>query len=404
MRAQDLIYWLVGIACLPGVGKAAGFEIAEVGALSGGTAGAGTARDGDPAAAWYNPAILADGRGLRLGLGVTLALPDIRVSATDPSWSGENRQTLSAPPYLYLSYARGRLAGGLSFNVPFGSNLRWPTDWAGRFEVMASRPQSFRLAPFLACRLGPLRVGAGPQLDMGSLELERNLDFIDTEGKVRLLLSGVGFGGHASLFWDAARFLQLGLSYRSRTRISLAGGAHFVSPLPLASRTPDQAARSEMTLPDKLTLGLAAKAGPVRGLLDLGWTFWEVHRKTRIDFADEETPDTVLTHSWKGSLAVRAGAEWEIRPTWTARGGVSFEQTPVPASTLSPASPDAYRLGFSLGAGLPLGRTGALDLFYQYLLLLPRTSQNPESPRAHYQGGAHFLGLGFRFLWLTRRG
>jgi len=75
-----LLVKLAGFAVLiagAGQARAAGFAVAEQSASAGGTAGAATARSGDPAAGWYNPAALADGAGLRLGLGVLLALPSV---------------------------------------------------------------------------------------------------------------------------------------------------------------------------------------------------------------------------------------------------------------------------------------------------------------------------------------
>ncbi len=43
--------------------SAAGFALVEQSAVAGATGGAGVARSTDPAAAWYNPAALADGGG-----------------------------------------------------------------------------------------------------------------------------------------------------------------------------------------------------------------------------------------------------------------------------------------------------------------------------------------------------
>ena len=64
---------------------AAGFAVAEQSASAGGTASGASARSGDPAACWYHPALLADVAGLRLFLGVLLALPSVTAFATDAS-------------------------------------------------------------------------------------------------------------------------------------------------------------------------------------------------------------------------------------------------------------------------------------------------------------------------------
>ena len=85
--------------------RAGGFEIAQQSAGAAGTASAGTARSGEPASAWFNPAALADGQGFRAGLGVALAFPSIEASARDGSWKRRTEFALSTPAYVYLSYA-----------------------------------------------------------------------------------------------------------------------------------------------------------------------------------------------------------------------------------------------------------------------------------------------------------
>src|SRR5690606_32410914 len=98
--------------------------------------------------------------------------------------------------------------------------------------------------------IGTVRVGGGLHLDAGRLEVQRALDFIDMDGSVRLDLAGQGVGAHASLYWQPAAHVGLGLAYRSRTTITFDGNANFTAPDAFSGKTPDQTARTRMTLPD----------------------------------------------------------------------------------------------------------------------------------------------------------
>ena len=391
---------LVVVACLlsiAGPARPSGYEVAQQSATSAGTAHAGLARSEDPAAAWYNPAALADDFGLRIGVGVTLGFPSIEASASDDSWQGETELKVITPPHAYLSYAQDDWALGLAFNVPFASNITWSQEWARRFDIVASRPQFFRLAPFFAYRFGPVRVAAGPQVDIGRVEIKRGLDFIDTEGDVRILMSGYGFGGHFSAFWEISDSIDVGIHYKSRTFMVLKGDADFTSPDAFAPQTTDQAAEAKWMLPDRLATGIFARVGPVRLLADLSLTFWTVNDELNIDFENEDTPDRKQPNDWSLAFAVRGGAEWDPWPIWTIRAGLYFDQSPIPSENLYPSSPDSDRIGLTLGSGVRLGDHWHIDVFYEYLTLLSRSSTSTDAPSASYSGSIHLFGVGVRF-------
>lgn len=383
-------------AARPGAAGAAGFAVAEQSAVAGGTAAAGTARDGDPSAAWYNPAALADDGGWRVGLGLLAARPSLTARAQDGSWETGNDAAWSTPPHLAASWARRDLAVGVFIGVPYGSGVTWPGDWPGRHEITRTRLEDLRVAPFVAWRSGRLRVAGGLHLDAAHLRVERRLDFIDMEGDVTIDLRGVGVGFDAALFWEATPRLDVGLSYKSRTTIPLSGEADFTAPDAFAGKTPDQRASSELTTPDRIALGVKWRRGRFAVLADLELTFWGVHDELVVDFEHEATPDATQRYDWSHTLAGRAGAEWAFRPGWVGRGGAFFDPSPASAEALAPSSPDSSRVGLTLGVSRSLG-AWSVDAFYEYLALLERTSENQEALEASYGGHAHLVGVGVRY-------
>jgi long-chain fatty acid transport protein len=324
-------------------------------------------------------------------------LPAIEVEATDNTVTGETDSPLSTPPHLYISYAASDWALGLSVNVPFASSTTWPGTWSGRFEAVYSHPQFFRFAPFFAYRVGPVSLAAGPHLDAGKLDVRRSLDFIDTEGSIRVLLSGIGVGGHVSALWKISDWVNVGISYKSRTAISLSGDADFTTPDEFSTKAFDQHARADLTLPDRITFGVNVSLGDFKFLVDTEINLWDVYDRLVIDFESEETTDSVKQNDWSTTFTVRSGAEWSPLDILTARLGILYDPSPVPSGTLSPSSPDATRFGLTAGASVKLWDLFFVDAFYEFLYLIPRTATGPDAPVARYQGTAHLFGFGLRF-------
>lgn len=388
---------LVLLASAVPMARAGGFSVAEQSAVAGGTAGAGTARADDASAAWYNPAALTDDGGIRIGVGLTMAMPSIEAQAMDGSWSTDSESGLKTPPHLYLSHSRDRLAYGISVGVPFGGGVSWPKEWQGRHEIVSSNLQVFRIAPFGAWKLGRVSLSAGPHLDLASLRIRRGLDFVDTEGQVDLAFNAVGIGAHLSAYYQASDDLALGLTYKSRTKLSYSGQASFEAPDEFSAKTTDQRATTEQTLPDRLIAGARFQRDRVAVLADLELTAWSTNDQLVIDFENEQTPDAVQNNRWRSTLALRAGAEFQLDPAWVLRAGGFFDPTPVKAETLAPSSPDSSRLGLSAGTSHKLGKGVNVDAFYEYMHLLDRETADMDALQASYGGQAHFLGLGLRF-------
>lgn len=387
----------IGLVLVAARASAGGFAVSEQSAVAGGTGGASTARQDDPGAAWYNPAALADGAGFRLGVGALAAVPSLRAEALDGSWSARSRSEVSTPPHLYASFGSGDWAAGIAIGVPFGSGVTWPQDWEGRHEIVSSRLFVLRVSPFVAGRFGRLRVAAGVHADYGSLQLARTLDFVDADGDVRIRLSDVGFGAHASAFVEATPQLDVGLTYKSRTSLSMSGGADFSAPAAFNTKIADQNASVDMTMPDRIVAGARFARGRWAVLADVELTLWRVNDQIVIDFENEATPDVIQRSDWSSTVSLRAGAELLPSPLWVIRAGAFYDPSPASADTLAPSSPDSDRVGLTIGGSRDVGRGFGLDAFYELMHLRSRDSRNMEALAARYGGRAHLFGIGVRY-------
>jgi long-chain fatty acid transport protein len=400
-RTLDFGLWTLGslLVCLGTPAYAGGLEVGEQNAVSASTGGAGTGRDGDPGAAWHDPAALADDGGWRVGVSLTAAHPSLEARGADGTWSTANDAKWSTPPHIDASFANGRWAAGVALGVPFGGGVAWPSMWPASTEAVKTELVDLRAAPFFAWRFGKLRVAAGLHLDAARLQIARNLDFIDTQGNVRLDLAGRGMGADASVYYRVSPALGVGLVYRGATTIHFDGNANFTAPDAFSEKTPDQTAETTMTLPDQVVLGAAWQRGAVLAVADVAYARWSVNDRTTVRFANPSTPEAVQDNHWHDTFTMRAGAEWQ-RGKLALRGGGYYDPSPVPAEHLTPASPDATRVAVTAGASYRLAAAWTADVFGEQMFLLRRDTTSTDTMPASYGGTAIVLGAGLR--WIAR--
>ncbi|MEZ4241398.1 MAG: outer membrane protein transport protein [Myxococcota bacterium] len=381
-----MIAWL----CAPA--WAAGFEVAQQGAIAGGTAHAGTARV-SAESAWFDPAALADDGGLRVAVGAAAAA--VRIDAEGDGWAARSQTPLGTPPHLYASWSGHHLLAGVAVNTAFAGGVAWAPDGPLRFEIIESAPRFLRVAPFLGAGLGPVRLAAGLHVDAGSLHVLKATDHVTEEGTAELSLRGAGVGADASLYLQATDALAVGLSYKGRTRLPLAGEADFDVPPAFAPQLPDQGIAASWRLPDRVALGVRTELGPGRLVADLVYTAWSVNDVLAIDLQDPASDDVTQANAWRDSLAARLGGEVDVAVA-TLRAGAAVDGlggAAVPVETLGPSSPDGPRVEVTVGAGVAPVPALRVDAFGEVLAVLQRTSTSADAPEASYRGRALVAGL-----------
>ena len=405
MRGARLLLGALILSIVPAVAGAGGFELAQQGAVAGGTAHASTARRDEASSAWFNPAALVDGAGLRLQLGLSVAFARIRsvslAEAAGEPWDEVSITAPSTPPYAYASWAGKRWAAGLSFNVPFGGGIRWAEDWAQRYDSIESKPRFFRLAPFFAYRFGPVALSAGPHVDMGGTLIDKATNHVSEDGRVRIALRGVGVGGHASVFVSIGERFAAGATYKSRVVMNLKGEADFEVPAAFSPDFPDQPVSTRLVLPDRIALGFSYTAPRFLLVADVGLTLWSVNKQLLIDFVYEGTKDSLSRAEWRDSVVVRVGGEVRVHELVMLRAGVYVDGipgAPAPPENLSPSSPDSTRIGVTVGAGFRPLEQLAVDLYVEQITLLRRASTSEDLPQASYGGWALTGGVAATLL------
>jgi long-chain fatty acid transport protein len=378
-----------------GATQAAGFQIDTQSARATGMGGAATAVLDDSSAIYSNAANILGVKKLDITVGNTSILPFLKFTPTEGAAQGQ-KMTVSPPPHVFLVVRPfEKAAFGLGAYTPYGARSRWVDDFVGRFKGRESTLATYYINPTFAYQLHEyFRVGAGVDVVRTTVELKRNLNFVESEGGVHLggTAWGVGFNaGFQAVLLPGE--LTAGVHYRSAVSTTYEGRADFQNiPEQFQARLLDQRVQADVKFPATLSLGLAAT--PLENLtvaFDLQMVDWASMQELTIQFPDNPELNNPVAKRWVAKAKYHLGAEYRLWPELQVRAGVVVDLSPSPAETLTPDLPDADRYKFSVGAGYATGRLRA-DVAYQFVLLAS-TDSTGAGLDGTYSGTAHVLGV-----------
>jgi long-chain fatty acid transport protein len=384
-----LLFWCVRA-------EASGFHIDEQDARATGRAGAVTASPGNASAIYYNPAGIAELPGLELDAGVSLVAPRATFRPADGGSETSARADDFYLPHLYASYRLEQtLALGIGLNAPFGLSLSWPASSPGRAVVRDISLNTLFIMPTVGVNLSRwargLSFGLGVDLVPANVSLERDILFGSDVGNVALSATAFGVGGRAGLLYrpHGLEQLSIGLTYRSPVKLSFSGTADFDAPAAYrASLPPDGDARTKVTLPQTLDLGVAFAPLPEWELeVDLNWLGWSSFDELSLQLPGDQK--SVVSRDWRNTIALRAGTEYTYDKRWSGRVGVIWDQGPVPTRTLDFQLPDRDRVDLTLGAGAAITKAVRADLAALWVLPGNATTSNDDPYQPPIKGEYH---------------
>jgi long-chain fatty acid transport protein len=365
---------------------AAGSSLREASADAMAAAYAGAAATStDPSYLAYNPAALAGVEDFDLSLSATAILPTSRGSYTVATTSAGNPTGGDLQPTGYIKGAtipsfamRQRLsddvAVGIDVSVPWGLNTDYRRGWAGRYYAGKTELKTIDVMPTLSWQPLPgLALGAGLQVELAQGKLSSTIDTgtlgasIGVPGSVPgaqdsgavLSAQNWSLGYTLGMMATLSEGFVFGVSYRSAMNHDLQGPLTF---------TPDSAGiaaaisaatgaftntrgTASLRLPGIVSVGLRDRLSEDWfALAELDWTRWSRFRELRITAANPAQPDDFTTTHWQNALFGALGLEYRASHLWTFRGGVAYDQTPVPDATREPRFPDSDRIWLSIGA------------------------------------------------------
>jgi long-chain fatty acid transport protein len=393
-RAQQWIASVVVLA-LAGPAHASGYLVYDASGEALGKASAVTASVDEPAAVWFNPGALGFMRGYGASLGGTVALAS---NHFEPKDGGPTVHSTGGQFFLPAVFAEGAVTDdlhvGLAALTAFGLGITWPSDWVGRESAIQAKIETFTINPTVAYRLNDwVSVGAGFQAVRAAVDFTNGLPAI-VGGTVRVGGGTWGYGGNVGVMGRILPdVLHVGLTYRSRVRLSFSGRADFDPNPEFATSLPDQGGNAVVTLPDIFTAGVMWRPIPTLALtFDPNLVLWGTYDKVVLDFAT--APDKVLARRFHSAVTLRLGADWTTSvPGLSLRGGLIYDQNPSPKDTLAPSLPDSHRFDVALGIGYRRDWFKA-DVGYLLVYFFPTESTGgAEGPEGTYKTLSHLIGI-----------
>jgi long-chain fatty acid transport protein len=399
----------------------AGFAILEqsAGRLGGAFSGTAAIAD-DPSALYFNPASLLYLDGNQAAAALSTIAIDSQFSNRNSvaalgqplGDAGGNAGGLNWVPSAYLTSRLGeRIGVGVGINAPFGLTLKFDDGWLGRFQARRSEIKTLNINPAVAWQLHPMvtvALGANYQRLEAELSSAVNYSAVIAQGLQQLVAAGTltssqalalttanaGLQGHTSVRgqdWDwgfnAGAVLQvnadvrIGLAYRSPIIFDVGGNVQFdapATPEPIGtgivaavsaangSLAPGPA-RVDLKVPASATASYWQQLGSHWVVLaDVAWTQWSSIQELRVRRASGATL-SVVPENWDDTWRAAIGAEWQIVAAWKLRGGIAYDQTPVPDSTRTPRLPDADRFWLAAGASWMPVHSTTVDVGYARL-------------------------------------
>ncbi len=341
---------------------AQGYQVNLQGHVQQGMGGAGTALIQDGAALFFNPGGASFLKGNSVNLGVTPVIENGQFLDKNTGLTARTKSPVSFPFAAYGVFElkdSSNLKFGLAVYTPFGSTVEWEEGWMGRFALTRLQLQSIFFQPTVSYKINKkIGVGAGFVYSTGKVNLQKDIPVVDANGNyghAELDGKASGYGFNAGIYYKPTEKLSIGLTYRSQVNMKVkSGDATFTVPSSLASNFPNGKFTASLPLPQVLTLGFGYAVNEKLSLaLDINYAGWKVYDTLSFDYANNTTSlvDTKSARMYKNTAAFRLGGQYKVTEGFSVRLGVAYALTPIQDGYVTPETPDANRINYTLGLG-----------------------------------------------------
>ncbi len=456
------------MATVSATAGASGYRFGSQSVSSQGTAEANGAEAADASTIFANPAGLSRLEGRQLMTGLTALAPHSTYSDsgstrfTGTTTGGQKLQDDYAPkavaaPSLYYSHKiNDQWTAGFGSFVPYGANLSYDWDWAGRYALTDMKLTAIALNPSIAFKLNERHsFGFGVTAEFMKASLGQNVDVPGSvaasqaagtgaalvrqivalggnpaalasirDGRAEVEGKDWGYGFNVGYLYSPAPGTRLGVAYRSHIDHNLGGGADWDfstvttdrvvnGVIEAASHHEDSAALVKLRTPETLSInGYHEFDAQWAGMFDVTWTRNSRMQNINIQFLDTDNGDLVIRQQWKNTVRVALGANYKLNERVMLRAGIAHDEAPVRSDALRHAAlPDSDRNQLSFGANWKLSPKSSIDVAYTYLDFKEASSTykndcrpglltctgNGETTRGSWQTHMNLLGVAYNY-------
>ncbi len=384
---------------------AAGFALKEQSAKALGNAFAGaTAGAEDVTYMFFNPAGLTRQEGHQaavVGSYIIVSGETNNANAvgvpTGEATSGDAAKDAFVPAAYLMWSASPDLKLGVGINAPFGLTTEYSQTWQGRFHAVESAMMTVNVNPAIAYRVNEnLSLGFGLQFQYMDVTLSQ----MSPGGLAEVTGDDWGYGVTFGALYEFSNATRMGLGYRSQVAQTLEGN------LTVAGAFASNA-EAKFTSPDTISAGVFHEYNDQFAVMaETVWTRWSTFDELRIENGSggliSNTPE-----DWKDVWFFALGATWKPSESWTLRGGIAYDQTPIPDDRRTPRITDEDRTWLAIGAQFHPTPNITIDAGYTHIFIkdavvnLPAGYTTPALPAltANYENNLDILTVQavFRF-------
>ncbi|MCI0431658.1 MAG: outer membrane protein transport protein [Rhodospirillales bacterium] len=332
----------------------------------------------DPSIIFFNPAGMSALDGTRVSAAASFIFPNREFDDEGSAFAvpgvlgtneggdlGEN----ALVPSFYGMTSFGDFRFGIGVNVPFGLTTEYDEDAIGRFAAITSSLKTINVNPVASYQVTPwLSIGAGAQIQRVDARLTEAAFFgVGIEGDVELQADDVGYGFTAGALITPMPGTQIGIGFRSTVSHRLEGEVKINPPGP-GAMTLD--ASADLETPETIGLSLYQRVTDRLSLAGtVEWTNWSRFDELRVNFDTPGIPDDVTPENWDDTFFFSLGANYQLTDSLLLRGGVAYDQTPVPDGFRTARLPDEDRFWIAVGGTYELNEMVSVDAGFTHIFL-----------------------------------
>lgn len=360
---------------------AAGMFLYEMATPDLGAASAGRAATADTAAtAFGNPAGMTrlDGSQLLLGAqaayGITHFDKDGETTVAGGNGGNASGFAPGAAAYGVLGVSPD-FKLGLSLGSNFGGDLRYQSDWSGRYFSQQSELITFGAYPVAAYRINDwLSVGVGAQIVYGRLNEKVGVNDVlgGGEGSLELGDGDVGYGGLAGVLIEPAQDTRIGLTYTSQVEFEFKDRPKTNNLGVGLERVLNRGSKVDLglTIPNQVMLSGYHELTPKLALVgNVVWQQWSQFGKPTVEVTSTTSNRVTADLDYDDTWGFALGSRWRFAPDWLWMLGVAFDTSPQSKSNRVPALPMDQQVRVGTGAQVAINDRLTVGAAYEYLNL-----------------------------------
>lgn len=419
LQQKTLLAVAASLACV-GTAHAAAFQLKEQSAAGQGRAFAGSiSQGGDATVIANNPAAMTLLNGRLIQADVAVIDYSVKFDGTGndalgrplSGGNGGNAGDTAAVPSLYFhTPVTDRVHLGLSVTAPFGFKTEYDDGWVGRYQGVRTELKAIDAGVAGSYKVNEaLSLGASVFAERMEVKLRDAVDF----GALLAASSVPGFsptsadgyinidGHNTAVGYTLGALLRpvegttIGLAYRSEVKhkpknaqvdFSIPAAANAVLSAARPNTFVSTTASTELTMPSSWTLSVSQQLDDQWTVMaDYSRTQWEKFGSVVLDFASN-LPDETLHFGYRNTSFYSVGTEYRANDSWTFRGGLAYDQTPVTDAVRDVRVPDVSRKWLSLGATWQASKLLAYSVGYTHLFIKDTSVSLTSSSGSTLQG------------------